>query len=58
MDKIGNIGEIKTGDFYTRDDWGKKINPPIGVVQKIFQELLILYLKVKMEDGVPMMIQI
>ena len=24
MDKIGNIGEIKTGDFYTRNDWGKK----------------------------------
>ena len=24
MDKIGNIGEIKTGDFYTRKDWGKK----------------------------------
>ncbi|MCP4883634.1 MAG: ADP-ribosylglycohydrolase family protein [Flavobacteriales bacterium] len=23
MDKIGNIGEIQTGDFYTRDDWGK-----------------------------------
>jgi len=23
-DKIGNIGESKTGDFYTRDDWGKK----------------------------------
>ena len=23
MDKIGNIGEIKTGAFYTRDDWGK-----------------------------------
>ncbi|UBM59785.1 ADP-ribosylglycohydrolase family protein [Marinilongibacter aquaticus] len=23
MDKIGNIGEIKTGDFYTREDWGK-----------------------------------
>jgi hypothetical protein len=22
MDKIGNIGEIKTGDFYTRKDWG------------------------------------
>ena len=21
-DKIGNIGEIKTGNFYTRDDWG------------------------------------
>jgi hypothetical protein len=23
-DKIGNIGENKTGDFYTREDWGKK----------------------------------
>lgn len=23
MDKIGNIGEIITGDFYTREDWGK-----------------------------------
>ncbi|WP_282123325.1 ADP-ribosylglycohydrolase family protein [Algibacter mikhailovii] len=22
MDKIGNIGAIKTGDFYTRADWG------------------------------------
>tara|TARA_B100000575_G_scaffold254490_1_gene223712 strand:+ start:17049 stop:18368 length:1320 start_codon:yes stop_codon:yes gene_type:complete len=21
-DKIGNIGDIKTGDFYTREDWG------------------------------------
>lgn len=23
MDKIGNIGEIKTGKFYTSEDWGK-----------------------------------
>lgn len=23
MDKIGNIGEFKTGAFYTRNDWGK-----------------------------------
>ena len=23
-DKIGNIGESKKGDFYTREDWGKK----------------------------------
>lgn len=23
MDKIGNIGEIKTGEFYTQHDWGK-----------------------------------
>ena len=29
MDKIGNIGEIKTGDFYTRDDWGKPDQPSI-----------------------------
>ena len=29
MDKIGNIGDIKTGDFYTRDDWGKPDLPNI-----------------------------
>ena len=29
MDKIGNIGSIKTGDFYTRNDWGKKDQPNI-----------------------------
>lgn len=29
MDKIGNIGELKTGDFYTRDDWGKPDQPSI-----------------------------
>ncbi|MDN3641397.1 ADP-ribosylglycohydrolase family protein [Lutimonas halocynthiae] len=29
MDKIGNVGEIKTGKFYTRDDWGKKDQPSI-----------------------------
>ncbi|MEL7342691.1 MAG: ADP-ribosylglycohydrolase family protein, partial [Bacteroidota bacterium] len=29
MDKIGNIGEIKTGDFYTREDWGKADQPNI-----------------------------
>lgn len=29
MDRIGNIGEIKTGDFYTRDDWGKPDQPSI-----------------------------
>lgn len=23
MDKIGNVGEIKTGKFYTSEDWGK-----------------------------------
>jgi hypothetical protein len=29
MDKIGNIGDLKTGDFYTRDDWGKPDQPSI-----------------------------
>lgn len=29
MDKIGNIGDIKTGDFYTSDDWGKVDQPSI-----------------------------
>ncbi len=29
MDKVGNIGEVKTGDFYTRDDWGKSDQPSI-----------------------------
>lgn len=29
MDKIGNIGEIKTGSFYTRNDWGKPDLPSI-----------------------------
>lgn len=29
MDKIGNIGEIKTGGFYTREDWGKPDQPSI-----------------------------
>ena len=29
MDKIGNIGELKTGDFYTREDWGKADQPSI-----------------------------
>ena len=29
MDKIGNLGEIKTGDFYTREDWGKADQPSI-----------------------------
>ena len=29
MDKIGNIGELKTGVFYTREDWGKPDLPSI-----------------------------
>lgn len=29
MDKIGNVGKIKTGDFYTREDWAKPDQPSI-----------------------------
>lgn len=29
MDKIGNIGEIKTGEFYTCEDWGQPDQPSI-----------------------------
>ena len=29
MDKIGNIGEITTGDFYTRENWGQPDHPSI-----------------------------
>ena len=29
MDKICNIGVIKTGEFYTREDWGKTDQPNI-----------------------------
>ncbi|CAH1002518.1 hypothetical protein LEM8419_03397 [Neolewinella maritima] len=29
MDKIGNIGELQTGAFYTRDDWGAPDQPSI-----------------------------
>ena len=35
-DKIGNIGKSKTGDFYTREDWGKKdeLNLPSNKVDR------------------------
>ncbi len=29
MDKVGNVGETKTGDFYTREDWGTPDLPSI-----------------------------
>jgi len=29
MDKIGNVGAIKTGSFYTREDWGRPDRPNI-----------------------------
>ena len=35
MDKIGNIGEIKTGKFYTSNDWGKLDEPNIFSTNQI-----------------------
>ena len=38
MDKIRNIGEIKTGKFYTRENWGKPDEPNIwsnGEISKL-----------------------
>lgn len=29
MDKVGNIGEFRTGAFYTREDWGQPDQPNI-----------------------------
>lgn len=29
MDKVGKVGEVQTGDFYTRDDWGGPDQPNI-----------------------------
>jgi len=46
MDKIGNIGEIKTGDFYTRDDWGKPDQPSIwgeGISSKLSLNIDFVY---------------
>ncbi|MAS38394.1 MAG: heme biosynthesis protein HemY [Flammeovirgaceae bacterium] len=34
MDKIGNIGDIKTGEFYTSEDWGKLDEPSIFSPEK------------------------
>ena len=35
MDKIGNIGEIKTGDFYTSSNWGGPDEPNIWSVDSV-----------------------
>ncbi|MDG2396413.1 MAG: ADP-ribosylglycohydrolase family protein [Flavobacteriaceae bacterium] len=40
MDKIGNIGETKTGNFYTREDWGKEDLPNIWGGKKDFSPII------------------
>ena len=42
MDKIGNVGEIKTGPFYTRDDRGQPDQPSIwgeGIPSEISERI-------------------
>lgn len=52
MDKVGNIGEFHTGNFYTRDDWGKSDNPSIwgqGVPSNLSSTIDFVYAK---EDSI------
>ncbi|MDT0553942.1 ADP-ribosylglycohydrolase family protein [Urechidicola vernalis] len=42
MDKIGNIGDVKTGDFYTRENWDKPDQPSIwgeGVLSNLSENI-------------------
>jgi len=52
MDKIGNIGELKTGKFYTREDWGKLDQPSIwsdGVPSELSPTIDFIFEK---DDGI------
>lgn len=52
MDKIGNIGDVKTGDFYTRHDWGKPDQPSIwgqGVPSDLSPTIDFVFIN---EDGI------
>lgn len=51
MDKIGNIGEIKTGSFYTRADWGKPDQPNIWDKTTISKWSPTLGFVIEKEDG-------
>ena len=60
MDKIGDIGEIKTGAFYTREDWGKPDEPNIGTRVSLvrYRRPSILYSDLLDNTGEPMTIPI
>ncbi|MBY0243824.1 MAG: ADP-ribosylglycohydrolase family protein, partial [Sphingobacteriaceae bacterium] len=48
MDKVGNLGEIKTGAFYTRNDWGKPDQASIwgkGVPSNLSTNINFVYAK-------------
>ena len=59
-DKIGNIGEIKTGDFYTRENWGKTDQRSIWEDDSIDKSNIKIDYVLKSEDEIwdQMMIQI
>ncbi len=59
MDKIGNIGEIRTGDFYTREDWGKPDQPNIwSTASSELSPTIDFFSEMKKRYGVRMMIRI
>lgn len=51
MDKIGNIGEVKTGPFYTSADWGKPDQPNIWDKTTISKWSPTLDFVIEKEDG-------
>ena len=51
-DKIGNIGEIKTGDFYTRENWGKIDQRSIWEDDSVDKSNIRIDFVLKSEDGI------
>jgi len=54
MDKIGNIGQIKTGKFYTRHNWGGKDETNIWSSETSNNEINFVF-REKVKYGVLMM---
>jgi len=52
MDKIGNIGDIKTGNFYTRDDWGEMDTRSIWEDQSIDKSNVRIDFSLRSQDEV------
>ena len=51
-DKIGNIGEIKTGDFYTSKDWGKTDQRSIWEDDSVDKSNIKIDYVLKLEDEI------
>jgi hypothetical protein len=52
MDKIGNIGDIKTGNFYTREDWGGEDRRSIWEDQSIDKSNIRIEFSLRSQDEV------